>query len=149
MPALPGSSRPVSSSRTGSSGSKGGSSIQVAIIILVLIVLTMVCCATCYIYRLVTTRDKTYNDIVGVVKSATEVVTSITDRGLPAIRTKLDELDSRGRTIENVQRATKAAIERISTTGPSDQPRSEAEKKTISGDMNAEAEKLLAARRSK
>jgi hypothetical protein len=81
-------------------------------------IVTALCCYTFYIFRTGSAREQSFTDAMKVIRAATEIVASIAERGLPTVRGRLDELESRGRQLEQHQRKIAPIIERISASAP-------------------------------
>lgn len=64
------------------------------------IIVTALCCYAFYLFRTSSTREQTFTDAMKVIRASTEIVASLAERGVPAIRNRVDELESRSRTLE-------------------------------------------------
>lgn len=77
-----------------------GASAHLVITGVIGIVVTALCCYAFYIFRTGSARETSLTDAMKVVRSATEIVASMAEKGLPAIRSKLEEIESRARLLE-------------------------------------------------
>lgn len=85
---------------------------HVVITALLGIVVTALCCYAFYIFRTSMSREQTFTDAMKVIRASTEIVSSLAEKGLPAIRGRVEELENRGRTLE---RNTGALATRLSS----------------------------------
>ncbi len=81
------------------------------------IAVTALCCYTFYVFRTSSKSEQTLTDVKKVIQAATEIVVSIAERGLPQMRGRIDELETRGRMFEQYQKKTGSIIERLITSG--------------------------------
>lgn len=58
-------------------------------------------------------RDQTFTEAIKVIRASTEIVSSIAERGIPGLRNRVDELESRGRALEQTQRKTGSVVESL------------------------------------
>lgn len=65
------------------------------------------------------TKEQSIADAMKVIRASTEIVSSMAERGLPTIRGRLDELESRGRMLEQNQRKVSSVIDRLGTPAAS------------------------------
>lgn len=65
---------------------------------------TALCCYVFYSFRMGTAKEQSFTDAMKVIRAATEIVASMAERGLPVIRGRIDELESRGRQMEQHHR---------------------------------------------
>lgn len=79
------------------------------------IIVTALCCYTFYVFRTSSAREQSLTDAMKVIRAATEIVASMAERGLPGIRTRLEELEIRGRGMDQQQRKM---AERLASSAP-------------------------------
>jgi hypothetical protein len=84
------------------------------------IVVTGLCSYAFYQFRTGAHREQHLADALKVVQASSEIVSSIAERGMPSIRNRLEELESREKLLEQHQRKTNATLERLAlSSGPS------------------------------
>lgn len=93
-------------------------SIHIVITAFIGIVVTALCCYAFYVFRTGMAKEQSIADAMKVIQASTEIVSSMAERGLPAIRGRLDELESRGRLLEKTQRETLTRLATASATAP-------------------------------
>lgn len=77
------------------------------------IAVTLVASFSFYLYRTVSSRDRAFTDALKVVRASTEVVASIAERGIPSLRSRMDELESKERALEQQQKRSATLMERL------------------------------------
>lgn len=87
-----------------------GTSAHLVITGVIGIVVTALCCYAFYIFRTGSARETSLTDAMKVVRSATEIVASMAEKGLPAIRSKLEEIESRARLLERKITASSGSV---------------------------------------
>lgn len=68
------------------------------------VIVTLLCCYAFYQLRTSAAREQSFGDAVKVIQAASEIVSSLAEKGIPGLRTRLDELESKGRILEQNQR---------------------------------------------
>jgi hypothetical protein len=111
---------------------------------LLALIVTALCCFCFYIFRMSTSRDQSFNESMKVIRAATEIVAMIAEKGMPNIRGRVEELESRGRTLEQYQRKTGSVVESLARVVGGAMP---AGTVTATGPVEDEAA-MLAARRA-
>lgn len=100
------------------------SSVHVVMTTILGILVTALCCYAFYLFRTSASREQTFTDAMKVVRASTEIVASLAERGVPAIRSRLEELDGRARALERKVIAGAAPVpgpaEPAATTADSD-----------------------------
>lgn len=92
------------------------SSIHILITAFLGIVVTALCCYSFYTFRTGLSKEQSITDAMKVIRASTEIVSSMAQRGLPEIRGRLEDLETRGRMLEKTQRETSSVISRLSTS---------------------------------
>lgn len=80
------------------------SSVHVIITSILGAMVTALCCYVFYSFRMGNAKEQSFTDAMKVIRAATEIVASMAERGIPVIRGRIDELESRGRMLEQHQR---------------------------------------------
>lgn len=126
------------------------SSAHVVLTALLGIVVTALSCFAFYVFRTMSIRDQSFTDALKVIRSATEIVASLAERGIPALRGRVDELESRGRVLEQHQRRTSSDVSRLAsaTSQVMGGPALEGVAAPIEASSSASEAALLAARRA-
>ncbi len=73
-------------------------------------IVTGLCCYAFFLFRTGSAREQSLTDAMKIIRAATEIVSSMAERGLPNIRTRLEELESRGRVLEQHQRVVERTL---------------------------------------
>lgn len=147
-----------SSSSRHSSGSVPGStavvssSVHVVITAMLGIIATALSCFAFYVFRSMTTREKTFGDALKAIRSATEIVSSLAERGVPVLRGRIDELETKNRMLEQSQRRTGSVVEKLASVVSSVSTQSGVAPLSVSSTVNsdpiASEAAMLAARRA-
>ena len=74
------------------------------------LIVTALACFTLYMFRTGMLREQIITDCLKASKASAEATVQIAEKGLPSVRTKLEELEMHGRMLEQAQRATLAQI---------------------------------------
>jgi hypothetical protein len=71
-----------------------------AITLLLGAVVMALCCYSFYLFRTNFYRDRDFAEAMKTIRAASEIVTTIAQTGLPSLRTKVAELETRGKILE-------------------------------------------------
>lgn len=91
------------------------SSAHVVLTALLGIVVTALSCFAFYVFRTMAAREQSFTDALKVIRSATEIVASLAERGIPGLRSRVDDLESRSRVLEQYQRRTSSDVTRLAS----------------------------------
>ncbi len=91
-----------------------GAEATTSLLVLLCIVIAGLCCMSFYLFRSVNSRHKEQQDMTSAVKSAVEVVLTLSEKGLPGMNNKLMEVESRIKSVEQNVKKQESKITEIS-----------------------------------
>lgn len=71
---------------------------------IIAVIVTLLTCYAFYQLRISTSKDQSFADSMKVIQAASEIVKNISEKAMPNLRSRIDELESRGRILEQNQR---------------------------------------------
>lgn len=83
------------------------------LLVLLCIVIAALCCMSFYLFRSVNTRHKEQQEMTSAVKSAVEVVLTLSEKGVPGLNNKLMDVESRVKSVEQNVKKQESKITEI------------------------------------